>query len=691
MKTTKQHKRILVTAALPYANGYIHLGHLAGAYLPADIYVRYQRRKGRDVLFLCGSDEHGVAITVTAEKEKLSPKDVIDRYHPANRQAFEQFGMSFDVFSRTSIPAHHETAQEFFREFHKRSLLREKKELQLYCEHDRMFLADRYVEGTCPHCGSNQARGDQCENCGSWLNQTDLIDPKCRICGRTPVVRETTHLYFPLGEYQKRLEAYIAERNRRDGWKDNVLRYCDSWFKQGLEDRAVTRDLTWGVRVPVKEFESKVIYVWFDAVLGYVTAAKEWARNIGQPDAWKGYWNNEETKYVAFIGKDNVVFHCIVFPAMLMAWNDSSGEKYVLPENVPANEFLNFEGQKFSKSRGWGIDVRDFLRFFPSDTLRYALAATLPESRDSDFYLKDFQAHTNNELADILGNFVNRTLAFVHRTFQGKVPKLGRLSSRDKDMKEAMKQAPEKVGKLFESYRFRDGVAEAMNLARTANKYFNDSEPWVTAKSNPEQCATTLNLCVQTVRCLAVLFEPVVPGLSHNIWRMLTLKESIEDTRWDSAADLVLSDGHELTKPEILVQKIEDQQLDAMIKSLNETPTTPASTPGDGKAIITIEDFKKIDLRLARVVEAEKVPKSKKLLKLRVEIAGETRQIVAGIAQQYEPEVLKGRLIVVVANLEPATLMGEQSQGMLLAANAPEGTVSIVTVLDDLPTGSVVR
>ena len=691
MKTTNHHKRILVSAALPYANGYLHLGHLAGAYLPADIYVRFQRRKGRDVLFVCGSDEHGVAITVTAEKEKVSPKDVIDRYHPANRLAFEQFGMSFDVFSRTSIPLHHETAQEFFREFYDRSLLREKNELQLYCEHDRMFLADRYVEGICPHCGSNQARGDQCENCGSWLSQTDLIDPKCKICGRTPIVRETTHLYFPLGEYQERLMAYIAERDRRDGWKDNVLRYCESWFKQGLEDRAVTRDLSWGVPVPVKQFASKVIYVWFDAVLGYVSAAKEWAQAKGKQDLWKQYWNSEETKYVAFIGKDNVVFHCIVFPAMLMAWNSGSREKYVLPENVPANEFLNFEGQKFSKSRGWGIDVRDFLRFFPADVLRYALASALPEMRDSDFYLKDFQARTNNELADILGNFVNRTLTFVQRTFDGKVPALGKLSPRDKELLEYIKQAPKKVGECFEAYKFRDGVAEAMNLARTANKYFNDSEPWVTAKSKKEQCATTLNLCVQTARSLALLFEPVVPTLSHNIWRMLNVNESLDETRWDSAGDIILPDGHELGKPEILIPKIEDQQLDAMIKSLNEEPITPAPSPGDGKTVITIDDFKKIDLRVAKVVAAEKVPKSKKLLKLRVEIAGESRQILAGIAHQYEPEKLVGRHIVVVANLQPAVLMGEESQGMLLAVNTAEGTISVITVQDDLPTGSVVR
>ncbi|MGH2567890.1 MAG: methionine--tRNA ligase, partial [Bacteroidota bacterium] len=424
-------QRILVTAALPYANGLLHLGHCAGAYLPADMYVRYQRLKRRDVLFICGSDEHGVAITVTAENEKISPQAVVDRYHPLHKTAFEKFGMSFDNYSRTSIPLHHNTAQEFFVEFHKHGVLKEKEEQQLYCEKDKMFLADRYVEGTCPNCKYTQARGDQCENCGSWLNQVDLIDPRCKICGTTPVVRKTTHWYFPLGRYQERLKAYIQERSTRDGWKENVLRYCESWFKEGLADRAVTRDLSWGVPVPVPGYEHKVIYVWFDAVLGYISSTKEWAQRAGKPDAWRDYWQSAsggDTKYVAFIGKDNVVFHCIVFPAMLMAWNDSAKDQYVLPENVPANEFLNFEGQKFSKSRGWGIDLQDFLKFFPADLLRYALAVNLPESRDSDFYLKDFQARTNNELADIVGNFVNRTVAFAEKNFDGKVPKRGPLN-----------------------------------------------------------------------------------------------------------------------------------------------------------------------------------------------------------------------------------------------------------------------
>lgn len=682
---------ILITAALPYANGYIHLGHLAGAYLPADMYARFQRLRGRDVLFVCGSDEHGVAITVTAEKESITPKDVVDRYHPANKETFGAFGMSFDHYSRTSIPLHHATAQEFFREFHSHGLLREKEEQQLYCEIDKMFLADRYVEGTCPKCGNPRARGDQCENCGSWLNQTDLIDPRCKICGSKPVVRVTTHLYFPLGTFQRRLEQYIRERNDRDGWKDNVLRYCDSWFKEGLEDRAVTRDITWGVPVPVSGFETKVIYVWFDAVLGYISASKEWAVLKGRPDAWKDYWLRSDTKYVAFIGKDNIVFHCIVFPAMLMAWNETAKEPYILPENVPANEFLNFEGQKFSKSRGWGIDVRDFLRFFQADFLRYALATTLPESRDSDFYLKDFQARVNNELADIFGNFVNRTIAFAHKTFQGAVPPQGKLQDRDQRFLNLMGETPGVVGGFYEHYRFRDGVAEAMNLARAANKYFNDSEPWRTATSDPERCSTAVHLCLQAVRTLAVLMEPVVPGLARKAWDLLNTGEALNRQDWDSAGAPGLKPGHRLQSPQILVSKIEDSRLEEMIRSLESQNEHAPQTKGSERTMITIDDFKRLDLRVAKIISAERIEKSKKLLKLRVRIGEEERQVVAGIAHQYEPEKLVGLQVVIVANLEPATLMGEQSQGMLLAANDANGTVSVITVPENVASGSVVR
>ncbi|MBI3003918.1 MAG: methionine--tRNA ligase [Ignavibacteriales bacterium] len=682
--------RILVTAALPYANGYLHLGHLAGAYLPADIYVRYQRLKKRDILFLCGSDEHGVAITVTAEKEKTSPKAVIDRYHPANLKAFDDFGMSFDNYSRTSLPLHHETAREFFKEFHKCGVLREKQEKQLYCEKDRMFLADRYVEGVCPNCKYPQARGDQCENCGTWLSQTDLLDPKCKICGTTPVVRDTTHWYFPLGNYQKRLEEYVQERDKRDGWKENVLRYCQSWFKGGLEDRAVTRDLSWGVKVPVSGYEEKVIYVWFDAVLGYISAGKEWALKLGKPKAWEDYWLRDDTKYVAFIGKDNVVFHCIVFPAMLMAWNDGARERYVLPENVPANEFLNFEGQKFSKSRGWGIDVSDFLKFFPADTLRYTLALNLPESRDSDFYLKDFQARTNNELADILGNFVNRTFAFAERHFDGNVPALGRPGKLDKEMLALMKNAPGTIGGLIERYKFREATFESMSLARNANKYFNDSEPWKTIKSDPGQCSTTIRICLEVVRSLAIIFQPVIPHFSARMWSMLNLQGVVEDQSWEAASAPSLGESHNLGKSEILVNKVEDQRIEEVIRFL-EQPDGKDSMATESKPAISIDDFKKIDLRLGKVLSAERVPKSEKLLKLQVEIGNEKRQIVAGIAKHYAPETLVGKLVVIVANLEPAKLMGQESRGMLLAASDNNGKLSIVTTAEELSSGSVVK
>jgi len=681
-----------VTAALPYANGLLHLGHLAGAYLPADIYVRYQRAKKRDILFLCGSDEHGVAITVTAEKEKITPQAVVDRYHTLNKASFEKFGMSFDNYSRTSLPLHHTTSQEFFAEFHRSGILKEKQEQQLYCEKDNMFLADRYVEGTCPNCKYPEARGDQCENCGTWLNQAELIEPKCKICGATPVVRTTSHWYFPLGQFQSRLEAYIKERSARDGWKENVLRYCMSWFKEGLQDRAVTRDLSWGVPVPVPGYESKVLYVWFDAVLGYISSGKEWAARTSNPDRWKDFWLDPATKYVAFIGKDNVVFHCIVFPAMLMAWNDAGREQYVLPENVPANEFLNFEGQKFSKSRGWGIDLQNFLNHFAADPLRYTLAINLPESRDSDFYMKDFQARTNNELADILGNFINRTLAFTEKNFAGKVPAAGVPNERDQEMVRTIAEAPGLVGGLYERYKFRDGVIESMNLARAANKYFNDSQPWKTLRSEPAQCATTLNICLQVVRSLAILYEPVIPSIAQRVWNTLNLEGAPSSAGWESAGALGLQAGHQLNKAEILVTKIEDEQIDPIVKSLSEPASqeAPKSVP-EAKPLITLDDFKKVELKLAKVVSAERVPKSEKLLKIQVEIGAEKRQVVAGIAQHYKPEDLVGKLIVVVANLQPAKLMGQESQGMLLAATDSSGKLAVLTVADSLESGASIK
>ncbi len=693
----RESKKILVTAALPYANGPIHLGHLAGAYLPSDMYVRYQRLKGRDVVFICGSDEHGVPITITAEKEKTTPQAVVDRYHTMNRDAFERFGMSFDNYSRTSLPLHHETALEFFLEFQRRNILKEKTEQQFYDPHSRMFLPDRYVEGTCPVCSNPDARGDQCERCGTFLNPTELINPKSKISGETPVLKDTAHLYFPLGDYQRRLEEYIAGRDKTDGWKDNVLNYCRSWFKEGLQDRAVTRDLDWGVKIPLPGYESKVLYVWFDAVLGYISSTKEWAASKGTPDAWKNYWLDDSTKYVAFIGKDNVVFHCIVFPAMLLAWNDGHKDmQYVMPENVPANEFLNFEGQKFSKSRGIGIDVQDFLEKFPADPLRYYLATTLPEYRDSDFYWRDFQAKNNNELADILGNFINRTIAFTARTFDGKVPEAGPLNDLDRTMLAVMSSTPAAAGKCFEEYRFKDGVLEVMNLARAANKYFNDSEPWKTAKGDRIRCATTLHISLQVARSLAILMSPVVPHVCEQIWKQLNLVGNASQQRWESAAEAGLSGGHQIASPEILITKIEDNVIEEVLK---ETTTPAVSTEAanavqpaaEVKLPITIDDFKKVELRVGKVLQCENVPKSEKLLKLQVDVGSEQRQIVAGIAKHYKPEDLVGKSVVIVYNLQPAKLMGQESRGMILAASDTDGKLVVVSPAGDIAPGSVVR
>ena len=687
--------RILVTAALPYANNPLHLGHLAGAYLPADLYVRFQRMKGRDVLFICGSDEHGVAITITADKEHVHPQTVVDRYHAMNSKAFERFGMSFDNYSRTSIPLHHQTTQEFFADFHARGILKEKKEKQFYDPVAKKFLPDRYVEGICPVCGSPDARGDQCEKCGSYLNPMELKEPRSKLSGGTPEVRETSHWYFPLGDFQVRLEEYLKDRSAREEWKENVLNYCRGWFKDGLKDRAVTRDLDWGVRVPVTGYEQKVVYVWFDAVLGYITSTREWAAAKGSPDDWKKYWLSPDTKYVAFIGKDNVVFHCIVFPAMLMAWNDTHAEKYVLPANVPANEFFNYEGQKFSKSRGWGINVDEFLDRYPADPLRYYLTMTLPEYRDSDFTWKEFQAKNNNELADIFGNFINRTLAFAVRTFKGSVPPRGTPDARDTEMLALAARTPEAVGVLMDGYHFRDGLAEVMNLARAANKYFNDSEPWKTSKSDPARCATTINVCTQVARTLAVLMCPFTPATSERLWGMLQLAGTAASQSWDTAGTPMIPDGHVLGTPGILVTKIEDEVIAAELGKLDQ-PAEPAAAPAlpaqePPKPTITFDDFKKVDLRVATIVAAERVTKSEKLLKLQVAIGAEQRQIVAGIAQHYAPEALVGKSIIVVYNLAPAKLMGQESQGMLLAASDASGKLAFVTPSGDIASGGIVK
>jgi len=680
-------KRILVTAALPYANGPIHLGHLAGAYMPADLYVRYQRLKHRDVVFICGSDEHGVPITIAADKEGVSPQQIVDRFHTMNAASFSDLGISFDNYSRTSLPIHHETSKEFFLDFYSKNLLKEKEEEQLYCEVNKMFLADRYVEGTCPVCGYESARGDQCENCGTWLNVVELINPKCKLCGTTPVVRSTTHFYLPLGEFQERLERYVRSHQE---WKDNVVKYCESWFKEKLQDRAVTRDLNWGVPVPLTHYPNKVLYVWFDAVLGYISSTKEWAERIGEPERWKKYWQDESTRYIAFIGKDNVVFHCIVFPAMLMARGG-----YILPDNVPANEFLNLEGGKFSKSRNNAIYVKDFLASFEPDLLRYTMTTILPETRDSDFYWKDFQAKSNNELADIFGNFINRTLAFAEKNFAGVVPPTGSLNERDREIVNVLKRTPATAGELFERFKFREGTAEIMNLARAANKYFNDSEPWKTVRSDKNECATTIHICLQIVRSLAVLFAPVVPFSTDKIWTMVGMKTRLADEQWDEAGEMKLRSGQKLNKAEIVFKKIEDEaiekELDKLKPSAGEDAPPAEKTTLPFKPTISLEEFQKVDLRVGKIVACERVPKSKKLLKLQVEIGSERRQIVAGIAEQRTPEELLGKTIIVVANLAPVKLMGVESQGMLLATNGTGEAFALLTVSDEVDSGSWIK
>ena len=677
-------KRILVTSALPYANGPIHLGHLAGAYLPADIFVRFHRLKGSDVIYICGSDEHGVPIMLRARAEGVPAQEVVDRYHELIKKSFEQFGMSFDYYGRTSSPVHHQTSQDFFRRLAEKDVFVLKTEKQLYDPEAKMFLADRFVIGTCPSCGFENAYGDQCEKCGKSLSPAELINPRSAITNARPVLKETTHWYLPLAKFQKRLEDWIA---RHPEWKSNVLGQIKSWFTEGLADRAVTRDLPWGVPVPRDvaqkygvDATGKVLYVWFDAPIGYISATKEWAAKKGQPDLWKTYWQDEDTRLVHFIGKDNIVFHCLIFPAMLMAHG-----QFVLPDNVPANEFLNLEGNKLSTSRNYAVWLDDYLQKFEPDSLRYVLTSILPENRDSDFSWKDFQARHNNELADILGNFVNRTLTFAHRYFEGKVPAAGQMQELDRELVDRLQQAPETLGRLIDTFQFKAYLREFMDLARFANKYFNDKEPWSTRKTDPEACATTINLCLQTVAMLSVLGEPLLPFTARKIWKMLNIGQQ---HYWQEFKEKPLPEGHVLNKTQILFKKIEDDVIEAEIKRLKAALENTAQPLPEQK--IDYETFQKVKLKLATVLKAEPIPKSRKLLKLQIDLGNEQRQIVAGIAEHYQPQDLIGKKIVVVANLKPAKLFGHESNGMLLAASA-DGKLSLLTVMDkDMPSGSEV-
>lgn len=676
----------MVTSALPYANGPIHLGHLAGAYLPADIFVRYCRLKKRDVVYICGSDEHGVPILLRARAEGVSPQEIVDRYHHIIEKSFAAFGMTFDYYGRTSSKIHHETSQEFFITLAEKGIFELKTEKQLYDPEAKMFLADRFVRGTCPICSYEDAYGDQCERCGSSLSPSDLKNPRSAITNATPILKETTHWYLPLDKFQPKLEEWIAKHPE---WRPNVLGQIKSWFTERLKTRAVTRDLPWGVPIPEQvarkagvDATGKVLYVWFDAPIGYISATKEWAIAQGDPDRWKDYWQDENSKLIHFIGKDNIVFHCLIFPAMLMAHGD-----YVLPENVPANEFLNIEGGKLSTSRNYAVWLDGYLEKFEADSLRYALTMNMPETRDADFSWKEFQARHNNELADILGNFINRTFTFVNKYFEGKIPAAGGYDELDKELLNKLAEARDTVGDAIDRFQFKESLKRTMDFCRFANKYFNDKEPWNTRKSAPEKCATTLHLCAQTAASLAILINPVLPFTSQKIWNILNLEGKPEAAAWDSIGETFLETGHGIGDLEILFIKIEDDVIDLEIEKLRKVQREMQKEKGKPvEKRITIDEFKKVELKTAKVLQAERIPKADKLLKLKVSLGDEERQLVAGVAEHYTPEELIGKTIIMVANLQPATIRGVESQGMLLAVEDGD-KLTLLTTEREMPPG----
>ncbi|MDI6400932.1 methionine--tRNA ligase [Balneolaceae bacterium ANBcel3] len=664
-------KRTLVTSALPYANGPLHLGHLAGAYLPADFYVRYKRLKKEDIVFICGSDEHGVPITIAAEKEGVKPQDIVDRFHEMNKKTFEQFGIDFDYFGQTSSPVHHETSQDFFRTLNEKGVFKKKKETQLYDEKAEMFLPDRYVKGTCPHCSYSEAFGDQCEKCGTSLSPSDLIEPRSMVTGEKPVYKETEHWFLPLGDFQPDLEKWL---NQTKNWKPNVMGQVKSWLNQGLGDRAVTRDLTWGVPVPVENADGKVLYVWFDAPIGYISATKEWAEQKGDPEAWEKYWRDKDSRLIHFIGKDNIVFHCIMFPAVLMSYDG-----YVLPENVPANEFLNLEGNKLSTSRGWAVWLHDYLNDFEPDLLRYVLGIGMPETRDADFSWKYFQDHVNGELADILGNFLNRTLSFTSQYFEGRVPPLKNPSDNDLAILKEIEMFKQDIEDRYEHFQFREAINKTMNLARLGNKYFTEMEPWHLRKNDMDRCGTVLHICCQISAALSVLFKPVIPDACQKLQKSLGIIEAT----WDRISSAMLEEGQAIEKGDILFHKIDNTAIEAQREKLEQQALTQEEQKPELPPIkntVTFEDFSKLDLRVGEILSAEKMPKSDKLLKVTVDIGLEKRTIMAGIAAHVEnPETLKGKKVTIVANLKPRKMMGIPSEGMILMAENPDGSLKFLS------------
>ena len=674
---TKKFNRTTVTSALPYANGPVHIGHLAGVYVPADIYVRYLRLKGEDVLFIGGSDEHGVPITIKAKKEGVTPQDIVDRYHNIIKDSFKEFGISFDIYSRTSGPVHHEVASDFFKKLYEKGEFIEKESEQYYDEEAKQFLADRYITGECPHCHADGAYGDQCEKCGTSLSPLDLINPKSAISGSKPVLKSTKHWYLPLDKHEGWLREWILENHKE--WRPNVYGQCKSWLDMGLQPRAVSRDLDWGIPVPVEGAEGKVLYVWFDAPIGYISNTKELL-----PDTWEKWWKAEDTRLVHFIGKDNIVFHCIVFPAMLKAEGS-----YILPDNVPSNEFLNLEGDKISTSRNWAVWLHEYLVDFKGkqDVLRYVLTANAPETKDNDFTWKDFQARNNSELVAIYGNFVNRTLVLTHKYFEGKVPVRGELTDYDKETLKEFSDIKLEVEKLLDNFKFRDAQKEAMNLARIGNKYLADTEPWKLAKTDMERVGTILNIALQITANLAIAFEPFLPFSSAKLRDMLKLSS----WSWSELGSIdLLATGAEISPAELLFEKIEDAAIDAQIKRLEDTKVQNEINnykPEEVKENVSFDEFMKLDIRVGTVLECQKVPKADKLLQFKIDDGMGCRTIVSGIAQHYNPEDLVGKQVCFIANFPPRKLKGIESQGMILSAEDANGRLVVISPSDLVTNG----
>ena len=675
----KEFKRYLVTSALPYANGPVHIGHLAGVYVPSDIYTRYLRLRGRDVISVCGSDEHGVPITIKAKREGITPQQVVDRYHEIIKKSFADFGISFDIYSRTSSPTHSVTASDFFRKLYDEGKFIERTSEQYYDEEAKMFLADRYIMGTCPKCGNERAYGDQCEACGSTLSPDELIEPHSTLSGSVPVKKDTKHWYLPLNEYETMLREWILEGHKE--WKSNVYGQCKSWLDGGLQPRAVSRDLDWGIPVPVEGEEGKVLYVWFDAPIGYISATKDLT-----PD-WEKYWKDEETKLVHFIGKDNIVFHCIVFPSMLKAHGD-----YILPENVPSNEFLNLEGDKISTSRNWAVWLHEYLEEMPGkeDVLRYVLCANAPETKDNDFTWKDYQARNNNELVAVLGNFVNRALVLTKKYYDGAVPACGELSDYDKETIAELSQIKASLENNIENYRFREALKDAMNFARIGNKYLADSEPWKLIKTDTERVKTILNIALQITANIAIAIEPFMPFSAAKILGML----AVEKFGWEQLGAMNLIEaGHTIGEPTLLFEKIEDEVIQKQLDKLEATKAANAAAEVKAepqKEECTYDDFQKMDIRVSTILEAEKVAKTKKLLKLTVDTGIDKRTIVSGIAEHFTPEELIGKQVLVLVNLQPRELKGILSKGMILMAEDATGKLRLLQPSEAVAAGSMV-